>query len=86
MRIGTGIVMLVIGAILRLAINLPNPVIDLKTVGVILMIGGFVVLAVGIFFALRPKETITTIVNGRDANGDNVSSQKMTLPYDRPRP
>ena len=54
--------MLVVGAILRVAINLPNPVIDLKTVGVILMIGGFVVLAIGILFALRPKETIETTI------------------------
>ena len=82
MRIGTGIVMLVVGAVLRLAINLPNPVIDLKTVGVILMIGGFVVLAVGIFFALRPKQTITTTINGRDANGQNISTHRATAPYD----
>jgi hypothetical protein len=78
MGIGTGIVMLVVGAILRFAINLPNPVIDLGVVGVILMGAGFVALAVGIFFALRPKSTITTIV------GNRAEALPPTEPYNRP--
>jgi hypothetical protein len=77
MSIGTGIVLLVVGAILRFAINLPNPVINLGIVGVILMGGGFVALAVGIVFALRPKSTITTVV------GDRAQALPPTKPYDR---
>ncbi len=75
--IGTGIVLLVVGAVLRLAINLPNPVIDLGTVGVILMIGGFVYLAVGILLTLMPKQSITTVTNSRDAQGRNVSTHRV---------
>ena len=78
MSIGTGIVLLVVGAVLRFAINLPNPVIDLPTVGVILMGAGFVALAMGIFIALRPKSTITTVV------GDRAEALPPTKPYNRP--
>jgi hypothetical protein len=78
MRIGTGIVLLVVGAVLRFAINLPNPVIDLGTVGVILMAAGFVVLAFGIFLALRPTSTITTRVR------DRPEGLPPTKPYNRP--
>jgi hypothetical protein len=78
MGIGTGIVMLVVGAILRFAVNWPNPVIDLGVVGVILMGAGFVALAMGVFFALRPKSTITTTV------GDRAEALPPTRPYDRP--
>ena len=78
MSIGTGIVLLVVGAVLRFAINLPNPVIDLPTVGVILMGAGFVALAMGIFIALRPKSPITTVV------GDRAEALPPTKPYNRP--
>ena len=70
--------MLVVGAILRFAINWPNPVIDRGVVGVILMGAGFVALALGIFFALRPKSTITTIV------GTRAEALPATRPYERP--
>jgi hypothetical protein len=79
MSIGTGIVLLVVGAVLRFAITMPNPVVDLGVVGVILMGGGFVALAVGILFALRPKSTITTIVGGHD------NRMAPTKPYNHPR-
>jgi hypothetical protein len=65
MRIGTGIVMLVVGAVLRFAVTLPNPVIDLPVVGVILMGAGFVALAVGILVALLPRSTVETTI-GRE--------------------
>jgi hypothetical protein len=78
MSIGTGIVLLVVGAVLRFAINLPNPVIDLPTVGVILMGAGFVALAMGIFIALRPTSTVTTVV------GDRAEALPPTKPYNRP--
>jgi hypothetical protein len=77
MGIGTGIVMLVVGAILRFAINLPNPVIDLPIVGVILMGAGFVALALGIVFTLLPKSTITTTI------GDRREVLPPTRPYNR---
>jgi hypothetical protein len=78
MSIGTGIVMLVVGAILRFAINWPNPIIDLGVVGIILMGAGFVALALGVFLALRPKSTITTVV------GDRADALPPTRPYNGP--
>jgi hypothetical protein len=78
MSIGTGIVLLVVGAVLRFAINLPNPVIDLGVVGVILMAAGFVTLALGIIFALRPRSTVTTLVR------DRPETLPATKPYERP--
>jgi hypothetical protein len=78
MSIGTGIVLLVVGAVLRFAINLPNPVIDLGVVGVILMAAGFVTLALGIIFALRPRSTVTTLVRHRP------ETLPATKPYERP--
>jgi hypothetical protein len=77
-KIGTGIVMLVVGAVLRFAITLPNPFIDLGIVGAILMGAGFVALALGIFAAVRPTTTVTTVV------GDRPTTLPPTKPYDRP--
>jgi hypothetical protein len=78
MSIGTGIVLLVVGAVLRFAINLPNPVIDLGVVGVILMAAGFVTLALGIILALRPKSMVSTVVR------DRPEPLPPTKPYERP--
>jgi hypothetical protein len=62
MRIATGIVMMIVGAILAFAIHLPNPAVDFTTVGAILLGAGFVALALGILFALKPRETVTTTI------------------------
>jgi len=77
MSIGTGIVLLVVGAVLRFAINLPNSVINLGVVGVILMAAGFVTLALGIIFALRPKSSVSTVVH------DRPEALPPTKPYER---
>ena len=82
MGIGTGIVMMVVGAVLRFAINLPNPVIDLPAVGVILLVAGFVALAMGIVFRLLPRSTVTTTIsNGRP--GTTQEALPPTRPYNR---
>jgi multidrug transporter EmrE-like cation transporter len=78
MRIGTGIVLLVVGAVLRFAITLPNPVIDLGVAGAILMGAGLVALALGIFVALRPKSTVTTVIR------QPPESLPPTKPYNQP--
>ncbi|HEY1529812.1 MAG TPA: hypothetical protein VGF80_03285 [Galbitalea sp.] len=79
MRIGIAIATLVVGAILRFAITLPNPVIDLGVVGAILMGTGFVALAVAIFFALRPRSTTETTIGER-----RREELPPTKPYSRP--
>ena len=82
MGIGTGIVMMVVGAVLRFAINLPNPVIDLPTVGVILLGAGFVALALGILFAVLPRSTVsTTISHGQSRT--TTEALPPTKPHNR---
>jgi hypothetical protein len=69
---------MVVGAVLRFAITLPNPVVDFGVVGVILMGGGFVALGMGILFALLPKSSVSTVI------GDRAEALPPTRPYDRP--
>lgn len=66
MRIGTGIVLLVVGAVLRFAITLPNQYVDFGVVGTNLMGAGLVALIIGLLVAFRPRSTVTTVVDGRD--------------------
>jgi hypothetical protein len=83
MRIATGIAMLVVGAILRFAITWPNPVIDLGVVGAILIGAGFVALVLGIFVAVRPRSTVTTVVSNRPVS-TRPEALPPTKPYERP--
>ena len=55
MTMGTGLVMIAIGAILRYAVKDEWDVIDLTTVGLILMIVGAVAFVVGAIFAFGNK-------------------------------
>ncbi|WP_345185908.1 DUF6458 family protein [Microbacterium panaciterrae] len=60
MSIGTGIVLIVIGAILEFALNITVAWVNLHLVGYILMIAGAVVLILGLIFMLRRRRTVTT--------------------------
>jgi hypothetical protein len=60
MTIGTGITMIVIGAILVFAVNIDLEVINLDLVGYILMGAGFVVAILGLI--------LMTTRRGRDAS------------------
>ena len=60
MSIGTGVVLFVIGAILRFAVSVTVPGIDLALVGTILMIAGAVVFVLGLVLLFRRREAVTS--------------------------
>jgi hypothetical protein len=79
MSIGSGIVLIVIGAVLAFAINVSPAWIDLHTVGGILIGAGIVVLVFGIIGMTRKRETIETVrVIADPASGDQVTQRKTS--------
>lgn len=79
MSIGSGIVLIVIGAILGFAINVTPSWIDLHTVGGILIGAGVVVLIFGIIAMTRKRETVETVrVIADPASGDQVTQRKTS--------
>jgi hypothetical protein len=85
MSIGTGIVLFVIGAILAFAIN-PDDlggVVNIDLIGYILMGAGLVVFILGMVFMFRKRQSVTTVHNGVDAAGANVT-QRRTSETDNP--
>ncbi len=67
MTMGTGLVLLAAGAILRYAVNDDIQDIDLQTVGLILMIVGAVAFVVGAIYAFGARRRDTVVVR-RDPN------------------
>jgi len=63
----------VVGAILSFALNVQATWIDLHLVGYILMAAGVVVFILGLVFMFRRRRSVTTVHNGVDADGQNVS-------------
>lgn len=69
MSIGAGIVLFVIGAILRFALNIQVSWIDLALVGNILMGAGVLVFLLGLIFTFRKRHsTSRTVVRPADPN------------------
>ena len=60
MSIGSGIFLVVIGAILRFALNMELSWIDLHLVGNILMGAGVVVFVLGLVFMFRKRRSVST--------------------------
>ena len=60
MSIGTGVVLFVIGAILRFAVSASIPGVDLSLVGTILMVAGGVVFVLGLVLLFRRREAVTS--------------------------
>lgn len=84
MSIGTGIVLFVIGAILTFAVNVDlGAAVNLDLIGYILMIAGLVVFVIGLVLMFRKRQSITTVSNGVDANGAQVT-QRRTSENDAP--
>ncbi len=75
MSIGTGIVLFVIGAVLTFGLNVQAGWINLDLVGYIFMGAGLVVFIVGMVFMMRKRQSITTVSNGVDANGNSVAQR-----------
>ena len=60
MSIGLGVLLFVIGAVLRFALNVEVAWVDLALVGNILMGAGVVVFVLGLIFTFRKRQTRTT--------------------------
>lgn len=79
MGIGTGVALIVIGAILAFAINVPpNSFINISVVGEILMVGGAFAFVAGLIVALRPRTSRTTVSNVEDRHGRVVSQKRVS--------
>jgi hypothetical protein len=82
MSIGTGIGLIVVGAILAFAIHLDNAVVSLQLIGYILMAAGFIVFILGLVFMLRKRQSITTVTSGVDADGRAVDQRRTAVTPD----
>jgi uncharacterized membrane protein len=86
MSIGTGIALIVIGAILAFAINVDlGGAINLDLIGYLLMAAGFVVFVIGMVLMMRKRSTSTTVRQGVDpASGQSVSHRETRSTPDEP--
>jgi hypothetical protein len=79
MSIGTGIVLFVIGAILTFAVNVDlGAAINLDLIGYILMGAGLIVFIIGLVLMFRKRSSVTTVHNGVDASGANVTQRRTS--------
>jgi len=77
MSIGSGIALVVIGAILSFTLNVSTSVIDLALVGNILMGAGAVIFILGIIALVRKRRSVETVSAGIDPeNGQQVTERK----------
>ncbi|MBT9606466.1 MULTISPECIES: DUF6458 family protein [unclassified Microbacterium] len=72
MSIGAGIALIVIGAILAFAVDLPNDYVDLTTIGYIMMGAGAVVFVIGLVLMVRRRQT-DTVTRSEGAGGAQVT-------------
>jgi len=81
MSIGTGIVLVVIGAILTFALDLQVAGVNFDLIGYILMIAGAVVFVIGLVLMMRKRTSVTTVHNNDGAN-NSVSERRTTTTPD----
>ncbi|MGV8884335.1 MAG: DUF6458 family protein [Microbacteriaceae bacterium] len=85
MSIGTGIVLLVIGAILTFATSFDLPGVDLVLIGQILMAAGAIVFVIGLVLATRKRQSVTTVRSGVDsASGERIDQRSTSTSNDEP--
>ncbi|MEP6479845.1 MAG: DUF6458 family protein [Rhodoglobus sp.] len=81
--IATGIVLIVIGAVLTFALNVQLDWVDLDLVGYLLMGAGALVLIIGLVLMTRKRQSITTVHSGVDpATGAAVSERRTSVTPD----
>jgi hypothetical protein len=84
MGIGSGIALVVIGAILAFAVNVDlGGVVNLSLIGYILMIAGALVFLISLVLLLRRRSTLTTAHTQVDpANGEQVTTRRSSRTSD----
>jgi hypothetical protein len=80
MGIGSGIALVVIGAILAFAVNVDlGGFVNLSLIGYILMVAGVVVFLISLVMMLRRRQTVSTARTGVDpASGERVTTRRTT--------
>jgi hypothetical protein len=82
MSIGTGIVLVVIGAILTFALDLQVEGINFDLIGYIMMAAGAVVFIIGLLLMMRKRTSVTTVHNGTDGANGSVSERRTSTTPD----
>lgn len=72
-----GIILFVLGAIARFALEIDMPGVDSATLGTILMVAGAVLFLVGLLLMLRSRKTV---VDTQNAPGHSVSERRDPPP------
>lgn len=76
MGIGSGIALVVIGAIMAFAINLQNAWVDLDLIGYILMGAGVVIFLISLVLVVRKRSSVETVRHV--GNGQETVTQRET--------
>ncbi|WP_285042811.1 DUF6458 family protein [Plantibacter sp. LMC-P-059a] len=84
MGIGTGIALVVIGAILAFAVNVDVPAVDLTLIGYILMAAGAVVFLISLILVLRHRQVSSTTRSAVDPNSGERVTRRSTTDNDGP--
>ena len=72
-----GIILFILGAIVRFALEIDLPGLESGTLGTILMVGGAVLFVVGLLLMLKSRKTV---VNSQSATGHSVSERRDPPP------
>lgn len=78
MSIGSGIFLVVVGAILAFALNVQLDWIDLTLVGYLLMGAGVVITLIGIALLVRRRRSVTTQRTMREPGADATITERST--------
>ena len=76
MGIGTGIFLVVVGAILTFALNFETSVINLDLVGYILMAAGSVVFVISLVLVMRKRSSVSTVRQVDNGGADRVTQRE----------
>ena len=76
MGIGTGIFLIVVGAILTFALNVETSVINLDLVGYILMAAGAVVFIISLVLAMRQRSSVSTTRQVDNGGAERVTQRE----------
>lgn len=72
MSIGAGIALIVIGAILAFAVDLPNDFVDFTTIGYIMIGAGVIVFIIGLVLLVRRRQ-VDTVTRTEGVGGAQVT-------------
>lgn len=82
MSIGTGIVLVVIGAILTFALDFQVEGVNIDLIGYILMAAGAATFIIGLVLMMRKRTSVTTVHNGTDGANGSVSERRTSTTPD----